>query len=204
MSTGKRIQKDNLDKFLDYGIDADNCVLYIGSQSDGEGSEAGVDWQLAERVIKGLHYLDQKATNGITIKMNNIGGDWYHGMAIYDAIRACKNTVSIIVYGHAMSMGSIILQAADKRIMMPNSTLMIHYGSDGYAGHSKNFEKWAEQGKRINEKMLDIYLTKIKKVHPRYTREKLKAMCDYDTFLTAEETVELGLADEIFVFPAEP
>ncbi len=203
MSSGKRIQKDNLDKFLDYGIDADNCVLYLGSQSDGEGSEAGVDWQLAERAIKGLHYLDQKATNGITIKMNNIGGEWTHGMAIFDAIRACKNRVTIIVYGNAQSMGSIILQAADHRIMMPNATFMIHYGSDGYVGHSKNFERYAEQSKKINDRMLDLYMEKIKRVHPRFTRDRLKEMCMIDTFMTAEQTVELGLADEVFTFPAD-
>ena len=46
-------------------------------------------------------------------------------MAIFDAIKICRSHVTILVYGQAESMSSIILQAADKRIMMPNSTLYV-------------------------------------------------------------------------------
>lgn len=198
----RRIRRDNLDKFMEYNIDEDNHVLYMGSECyDYEAGETGVDFLMAERVIKGLHYLDAKASNGITIKMNNVGGDWYHGMAIYDAIRACKNKVTIVVYGHAMSMGSIILQAADYRIMMPNARFMVHYGSNGYYGHSKIFDKWADENKRINEEMLKIYLQRIKKKKPRFTKKQLDEMCRYDTFLSAKETVEMGLADEVYECP---
>ena len=199
MSDERRIKRDNLVKFMDYDIDEDNNVLYMGSTTyTYDEGETGVDFSMAEGVIKGLHYLDAKATQGITIKMNNVGGDWYHGMAIYDAIKACKNNVTIIVYGHAMSMGSIILQAADHRILMPNATFMVHYGTNGYYGHSKNFDRWAEENKRINEVMLGIYLKKIKEKKPRFTKKQVKEICDYDTFLTAKETVDLGLADEVY------
>ena len=200
--SNKRISRDNLEKFLDYGIDIDNNVLYMGSEFDTEDSESGVDFMMAERVIKGLHYLDQKATNGITIKMNNVGGSYYHGMAIYDAIKACENNVTIIAYGHAMSMGSVILQAADKRIMMPNSRLMIHYGTDGYYGHSKNFSKIAQEGEATNNIMVDILIEKIREKHPKYTRQKLKQLLNFDTYLSAQETVDLGLCDEVYVFPS--
>jgi ATP-dependent protease ClpP protease subunit len=93
--------------------------------------------------------------------MNNPGGDWYHGMAIYDAIKYSSCECTIKVYGHAMSMGSIILQAADHRIMMPNSRFMIHYGYDGKAGHAKIVYKWADEGKRVNWEMENLYLEKM-------------------------------------------
>ena len=195
----KRVKRDNIEIFMDHNIDEDNNVLYMGSENyDYDSDETGVDFLMAERVIKGLHYLDSKATNGITIKMNNVGGDWYHGMAIYDAIKSCKNRVTIIVYGHAMSMGSIILQAADHRIMMPHSRLMIHVGSNGFYGHSTNFDRWAEENKRINEEMYAIYLKRIKEIKPRFKKDKVVEICKFDSFYTAKETVALGLADEVY------
>ena len=125
----------------------------MGSVTVDMDSESGTDANMAERVIKGLHMLDTSAPTGdkpITIIMNNLGGDWYHGMGIYDAIKACKNHITIKVFGYVMSMGSIIIQAADKRIMSPNSRMMIHYGTSGYYGHNKDFIKWAkEAGLRV-------------------------------------------------------
>ena len=129
--------------------------------------------------------------------MNNTGGDVYHGLAIFDAIKTCKNHVNIIVYGHAMSMGSIILQAADERIMTPNSRMMIHYGEDGVWAHPKIVLQWAKEGKKINEWMLDLYLEKIREKHPKFTRKKVDDICDFDTFFNAQEAVDMGLADRI-------
>lgn len=243
----KRISKDHIDKFYDYDLDMDNRTIYMGSVSHDEyfGSESGTDYQMAERLIKAIHILDAGAPSGdkpITIIMNNLGGDWYHGMAIYDAIRACKSPVTIRAFGHAMSMGSIILQAADKRVLSENSRFMIHYGTEGYSGHSKNMAKWATEGQRVNHTMENIYLDGMEdrdeemyetdpqymeklltrvlnrqnegsipprksvkvKLAPRPSlqrredmRHYLEQLLNYDTILTPEETVALGLADEV-------
>ena len=151
------IIRENIDRWFDYNLDVDNRTLYMGSVGkDIEGSESGVDNSMAEFFIKGLHVLESKGDKPITIIMNNPGGDWYHGMAIYDAINNSKCYCTIKVYGHAMSMGSIILQSGHHRIMMPNSRFMIHYGYDGRYGHSKIFEKWGEECKRLNMDMEKI------------------------------------------------
>jgi ATP-dependent protease ClpP protease subunit len=201
-------------------------------------SETGVDHLMAEFFIKGMHALEVKNKKPITILMNNPGGDWYHGMAIYDAIKCSQCHCTIRVYGHAMSMGSIILQAADRRIMMPNSRFMIHYGYDGKLGHAKIVYKWADEGKRVNWEMENIYLdrmleyetasgTKLESIleeivnkgnaldfpkkelvkyrfsnKPEERRENLRSvlqyLLNYDTILTPEETIRLGLADSIY------
>jgi len=195
-----RLIKESIDRFYDYDIHVETRTIYMGSVSVDFDDESGTDANMAERVIKGLHLLDLSAPTGdkpITIIMNNLGGDWYHGMAIYDAIKACKNHVTIVVYGYAMSMGSIILQAADKRTMMPNSRLMIHYGTNGYYGHTKTFIKWAEETKKIDIEMENIYMEKIKEKNPTFTLHKLKEMCKFDTFLNSKEALGVGLIDEI-------
>jgi ATP-dependent protease ClpP protease subunit len=149
----------------------------MGSTHKNDDEESGVDNFMAESFIKGIHILSAKSNDPITILMNNPGGDWYHGMAIYDAIKTSTCYCNIKVYGHAMSMGSIILQAADNRIMMPNSRFMIHYGYNGVNSHVKIFEKWADEGKRLNYQMenmyLDIMMEKEEKEGHGYLAKKL-------------------------------
>jgi ATP-dependent Clp endopeptidase proteolytic subunit ClpP len=193
-----RINRDDVDKLYDYDLYIPSRTIYMGSCStDDDGNDSGVDTIMAERVIKALHLLDQKE-EPITIIMNNPGGDWLHGMAIFDAIKECKSHVTIKVKGMAMSMGAVILQAADHRIMSPNSRFMMHYGYMGMGNtHAKIFEKWADESKRINSEMEQIFLQKIKSVKPNFTLDDLKKLLDYDTILTAQETVDYGLADEV-------
>ena len=192
-----RINRDDVDKLYDYDLYIPSRTIYMGSVNSDENGESGVEAIMAERVVKALHLLDQK-DEPITIIMNNPGGDWYHGMAIYDAIKACKSHITIKVFGMAMSMGGVILQAADERVMAPNAKFMMHYGTMGIdSTHSKIFSKWAEENDKINTDMEDIFLEKIQQKHPNYTRQQLEKQLDYDTILTAEEAIKLGLADSI-------
>ncbi len=194
----KRINRDDVDKLYDYDLYIPGRIIYMGStESNMELGESGVEAVMAERMIKALLLLDQK-NEPITIIMNNPGGDWYHGMAIYDAVKACQSHVTIKVYGMAMSMGGVILQAADKRVMAPNARFMMHYGTMGMdSTHSKIFEKWSDENKKINVDMESIFLAKMQEKDPKIKLSALKKMLDYDTILNAKETIELGLADSI-------
>lgn len=192
--------RDDIDKLMEYNIYLPTRTLYMGSESyhdDDPDDESGVNYQMAERIIKGLHILDQTPDKPITIIMNNPGGDEYHGLAIIDAIKACQNHVTIKVFGMAMSMGSIILQAADTRIMAPNARVMIHYGTWGVSDHPKITYRWADEGKKFDKIMERMYLENIREKNPDFTLKNLQKMLDFDTILNAEETVELGLADSI-------
>jgi ATP-dependent protease ClpP protease subunit len=224
----RTLTKDSVDKWFIHNLDTDNRVLYMGSVDKTSEYESGVDHLMAESFIKGLHVLESKNSDEITIIMNNPGGEWYHGMAIFDAIQNAKCHCTIKVYGYAMSMGSIILQAADKRILMPNSRFMIHYGGTSFDDASLPLiEKWISEERRINYDMEEIYLKAMldkeeKEGHgylaktlssilesPKTLSRKaelkkeelrliLKEMLNFDTILTAEETVDLGFADEIY------
>jgi len=151
--------RENIDRWFEHNLDVDNRVLYMGSvKSTSDDTEAGTDHFMAEYFIKGMHVVESKNKNPIIIIMNNPGGDYFHGLAIYDAIKYSSCHCTIKVYGHAMSMGSIIFQAADNRIMMPNSRFMIHYGYDGRNDHVKIVEKWTDEGKRLSYEMENLYL----------------------------------------------
>lgn len=166
-------------------------TLYVGSFADGAGEEQGVDYQLADNVIKNLFLLDQN-DRPINLLLNNLGGDVYHGLAIYDAIKLCHNPVIATVYGQALSMASLILQAATTRLMMPHSTLMIHCGDDSFSGHHHNFQRFARETARKQALIERIYAER-----SGIPLSKAKKLCAMDTWLTAEESVKYGLADGI-------
>ena len=194
----KKFNKDEIDRFHDYSIHVPTRTIFMGSEStDIEMGESGTDSAMAEKAIKNLHLLEALSKEPITIIADNVGGDEYHGFAIYDAIRACESHVTIKVFGHAMSMGSIILQAADERIMAPTSRQMIHYGTWGVCDHAKTAQQWAKEGLKIDNWMENMYLDKIHQKNPGFPMAKLKKMLDHDTFLTAKESVNLGLADKV-------
>ena len=196
----KKIIRDDVSYFHDYDIHIASRTLFMGSLYIDADGDSGTDAHMAERMIKGLHILDHVGENGdkpINIIMNNPGGSWYHGMAIFNAIEKCKNHVTITVIGSADSMGSIILQSADERILAKDADIMIHFGSDGYYGHTKTFEEYAKVSKRLTKRMEGIYIAKIREKNPKYKLESLRKLLAFDTVLSSDDAVALGLADKI-------
>lgn len=194
----KRPNRDDLDRFHDYGIYVPTRTIYMGSESSDDDGETGTDFMMAERVIKNLHMLDSMNQEPITIIMNNLGGDVFHGMAIFDAISICRSYVTVQATGYVMSMGSLILQAADERVLSPNAVMMIHHGYESQNNHVKTVRNWVKFGERYDKEVLNnIYLSRIKEKHPDFSMAKLDKLLNFDTILTSQETVGYGLADKI-------
>jgi ATP-dependent Clp protease protease subunit len=190
--------RNELTLWHDYDILPGDRTLYMGSHYGDDSGESGVDYALAEKMIKNLHILDKRATDQpVTIKMNSCGGDVYHGLAIYDAIKSCQNDVRIITYGYVMSMGSVILQAADERIMSPNSRMMIHYGQAGMGGHLLDIYKHTEELKELDSIVNNIYLSRIKEKKPRFAMKQLEDKMKFDWYLGSQEAILMGLCDRV-------
>lgn len=183
-----QLRRDDVDRLFDYGVHIPTRTLWMGTETDEF---------MAESFLKGLAVLDATSADPITVIMNNIGGDEYHGMAIYDAIATSKSYVTIKAFGHAMSMGSWILQAADERLMAPNATMMLHYGTWNASGPVTEVRVYAAEMERINKLMESAYFPRIRAAKPRFTLKQLQAMLERDTFLTAAESVAMGLADRV-------
>jgi len=184
--------------YHDRGLHLPKRAIYLGSETfSSDGDEIGVDAAMADTFIRNMHILEGLSGDPITVHLNSCGGDVYHGLAIYDAIKTSPCDVTIIVRGYAMSMGSIILQAAKTRLMGPRAVQMVHYGTDSISHHSKTVMKRAAESERVNNWMEDMYLSRIREKHPRYTKAKLRKLLDHDTYLTAEASIRLGLADGI-------
>jgi len=203
-----------LDYTHDSDIDPEHYQIYLFGREDAkedmEFGEPGVEYKMANRFIKNLHYLsgrDQKRP--ILIHMKTCGGHVEEGMAIYDTLLSIPNPTTIINYTHARSMSSIIFQAANKRIMMPNSYFMFHEGEQAVSGTFKQVNSIIDFGKQFSDTMTTIYAERMKHTpkgaHRTWTMARIKDWLVHemdrkeDVHLTAIETVNIGLADEIFV-----
>jgi len=205
---------ETLDFIHGEDIDPEHNQIYLFGREEAsevmENGEPGVEYRMANRFIKNLHYLSGRdAKKPILIHMKTCGGYVEEGMAIYDAILSVPNPISIINYTHARSMSSIILQAANKRIMMPNSYFMFHEGDQAVSGTFKQVNSIVDFGKRFSDTMTTIYAERMKhtpKASMRtWTMARIKDWLVHemdrkeDVHLTASETIAIGLADEIFV-----
>tara|TARA_R110000822_G_scaffold110654_3_gene240897 strand:+ start:5439 stop:6068 length:630 start_codon:yes stop_codon:yes gene_type:complete len=179
--------------------------IYLKAGCPEYYEESGVENTLSSRLIYNLKILESISDEPITIHMKTCGGDWHEGMAIYDAIKLSPCHITSIVYTHARSMSSIILQAADWRVMMPNSVYMFHDGDYGDEGTVKTVRSNFDFYDKIGVAMLDIYVDSLKEkgIFSSWGRKKIKNMLveemdkKENVYLTAKEAVSWGFADEV-------
>ena len=181
------IKQSDFDSLMECGVDIRPRLLYL----QGE-----VDTASIHRFIRILKFLD-KTEGKITISLDSEGGDVNLGLAAYDAIQNCDNEVEIRVEGVALSMGSIILQAGDRRIITKHSRIMIHRGSASMEGNLPDVERAMKETKQLDKLCCDIYFERILEKNPDFKRSKLEKMVDYDTYISSDEALELGFVDDI-------
>jgi len=205
MATGN--YKHEIDVVQEYGLDVKRREVFLfGVEDYADDEEPGVEFIMANRFIKNLRWLSNINHDPVLIHMKSNGGYWHEGMAIYQAIQHCECHVTIVNYTHARSMTSIILQAADHRVMMPYSTFMYHDGTIGVDGTIKQFFTEAAQAKIECEDMMRIYLDKCEgapffegKTRPQIRRH-LRTQMDKkeEVYLNPSQTVAQGFADKVF------
>ena len=191
----------DLDQIHDRCIDIPNREIYLHGiemvleSADEAGYEPGVEYMMAVRFIKNLHILKDISEDPILVHMHTCGGNWSDGMAIYDAIKSMPYHVTIVSYTHARSMSSLILQAGDSRVLMPNSYFLIHWGESGFEGTAPQMVANAKHDEIIMGKMLDVYTES-----SNVPRTKIKNMMDKrgDWIMMPDEAIDSGFADKIF------
>lgn len=195
-----------------FDIDPQQRIVYlmgVEDHPDEEWPEPGIEYRTSNRFIRNINLLSSMdEEQPILVCMKSCGGDWCEGMAIYDAITAASNPVTILSYTHARSMTSIILQAANKRVLMPYSSFMFHEGTYGDYGTVKSVRSAFEFSKISNEQMLDIYVDVMKSAPNgkarNWSRKRIREwLIDQmnqkeEVYMVAEEAVAWGFADEIF------
>ncbi|EJR76688.1 ATP-dependent Clp protease, proteolytic subunit ClpP [Bacillus cereus VD156] len=130
----------------------------------------------------------------INLYINSPGGSVFEAMAIIAMLKRHPADIISHIDGVAASCASV-LPMISKRIIMPNNSLMmIHHAMTGAWGNAKKLRKAADDVERISQAMCQYYLDRSGE---KMSEEMLYEMLEEDTWLTAEQCLELGLCDEI-------
>lgn len=136
------------------------------------------------------------ADGPLSVRVDSFGGDVYAGISILNALRRYPDVVTVYVDGMAASAASFIaVGGADRLIMSPNSSLLIHGAWSQGMGNSEEMAQLAADLNQITDNLATIYAEKTGQ-EPAYWRELMKR----DTTFTAEQAVEAGLADAVAEF----
>ena len=150
---------------------------------------------MANLVVAQLLFLEsENPDKDIHLYINSPGGSVTAGMAIYDTMEFIKPDVSTMCIGQAASMGAFLLAAGapGKRFLLPNSRCMIHQPSGGAQGQATDIHIQAQEILKIREQ-----LNKAMAKHTGQTVEKIAADTERDNFMSALESKEYGLVDEV-------
>lgn len=130
--------------------------------------------------------------NEIEIYINSQGGEVFEGTAIYNQLRRHPAHKTVYIDGFACSIASVIAMAGDEVVMPRNTLMMIHNMWMGAVGNAEQLRKAADDLDVINAAGRQAYL---QKAGEKLSEERLAAMMDAETWLTAQDCLELGLAD---------
>lgn len=170
--------------------------IYIYSDIKGDG----YDWWTGETIKSDTSantFLEKLESFGefdnVNIYINSLGGSCFEGHAIYNILKRCKAYKTVYVDGFACSVASVIAMAGDKVVMPKNTVMMLHNAWTYCCGNATQLRKEADNLDTMNSAFANAYLNKASE---KLEKEKLTQMLDEETYLTAEECVEFGLADE--------
>jgi ATP-dependent Clp protease protease subunit len=149
----------------------------------------------ANLIVAQMLFLEsENPDKDIHFYINSPGGSVTAGMAIYDTMQFIKPHISTLCIGQAASMGSFLLAAGEKgkRYCLPNSRVMIHQPMGGFRGQASDIEIHAREILYLKQR-----LNQLLAYHTGQTVETIERDTDRDNFLSAEESVAYGLADQV-------
>jgi ATP-dependent protease ClpP protease subunit len=143
--------------------------------------------------------IDEANGASIDFTISSGGGSVTEGMGMADLISTYSNETTATGIGLVASIATVVLLAADKVKMTENSFLMIHRPWSQAFGNSDELEATADLLDKMEEKLLDIYLSAVykRKGEEKDLRKKIKKMMAAETWMTAQEALEFGFIDEI-------
>lgn len=154
-----------------------------------------VEDHMANLVVAQLLFLEsENPDKDVHLYINSPGGSVTAGLSIYDTMQFIKPDVSTLCIGQAASMGAVLLAggAKGKRYCLPHSRTMIHQPLGGFQGQASDIEIHAREIMEARERLNTILAR-----HTGQTLERIREDTDRDFFLSAEQSVEYGLVDEV-------
>ena len=136
--------------------------------------------------------LDSVEGDELVVEINSVGGDVMAGLGIYNMLRSWAKdgkAVTTRVTGVAASIASIIALAGDKREMPKNTFAMVHQASTFAVGTADDMRDAADTLDKVDGSLRGIYMDRM-----GVDEAKAKEIMAKDTWLTADESMDLGFA----------
>ena len=162
-------------------------IVFLGAQVD----DASADDIMAQLLV--LESMDSE--RDITLYINSPGGSFTAMTAIYDTIQFIRPHVQTVCLGQAASAAAVLLAAGTpgKRFALPNARVLIHQPAiGGSRGTATDLAIQADEIRRIRTWMEEVLAQ-----HTDKTAEQVSEDIDRDKFLSAADSKEYGLVDEV-------
>ncbi len=163
-------------------------IIFIGTP---------IDDMIANLIIAQLLFLQMEdVAKDISVYINSPGGSVTAGLAIYDTMQFVKCDVATYCVGQAASMGAILLSAGTKgkRYALPNARVMIHQPWGGVQGAAEDISRQAKEILKMRDRINEMLSQ-----HTGQPLDRIVKDTDRDYFMSAAESKEYGLIDEVIV-----
>lgn len=171
-------------------------------QASGEGEQRNIEifvygeigaWGVtANQFVQDLRAMDD-GISPVTVAFNSIGGDLFDGLAIHNALSRLGERCTGRIDALAASAASVAVCGAHRVVIAANAMLMIHNPYTFTGGDAEDFRRVAD----VLDQTLEAIIAAYKAKAPDIDEAELRRMVNAETWLTANEAVALGLADEV-------
>ena len=170
------------------GGDAVDLYIYGPIVSSASWWDDSIDAVQFSEDLKALGDKD------VTVHINSPGGDVFAAHAIHNQLIAYAGNVDVVIDGIAASAATIIAMAGARITMPTNSMMMIHNPAMGLDDHytANDLDKYANALRAVRQSIIAAYMKRVS-----VDQAQIEQMMDAETWLTAQECVDMGLADAI-------
>lgn len=167
----------------------ENCIHFLTGEICEENVDACIRWIVYEN-------LDQRQIKTLTLYINSEGGDLYQAFGLIDIMRTSTHPIRTIGIGNVMSAAFLIFACGEsgQRYIGKNTGIMCHQYSDDHTGKHHDIRAQMKEGDNCNTRMLTILQ---EATGLTSSKVKAKLLPASDVYLTAEEALDLAVADHI-------
>lgn len=183
-------------KFYDFVVSADKRTadLFIfGEITSWRWYDEDVSASSFQKDLENIGQVDT-----LNIHINSCGGDVFEGIAIFNLIKQYNANKNVYIDGIAGSIASVIAMAGDNIYMSNTSIIMIHNCWTWTSGNAEDLRKTADDMDKVMKALKNAYLSKV-----NINEEKLQELLDEESYLTADECLEMGFCSEIIEYDEE-
>jgi ATP-dependent Clp protease protease subunit len=169
---------------------ADNGIHFLVGEIESANVTEAIKWLCAEN-------LNPKPRRELTLYISSDGGDLYEAFALIDAMEASSHAIKTVGIGSVMSAAFLIFTSGTpgKRFIGPYCSLMCHQHTEEVDGKHHDIKATVKESDYCNKKMLEI----LKLATDQDGRTiKGKLLNATDRYITPDQAIELGVADEIW------